>query len=159
MNFLNRPKILQFQCLKVSVFFLLLLTTWCLGWASTQTSSDVKVAMDYWAPYYSPARVTVPAGGSIHIVNPTSSPHTVTHEGCRRSGPCAFDTGALQSGQSFTIPSLPPGQYPYYCVLHPIMKGEIIVIPDNSMLSQAATQDRPLMPTSKGGEGVQLLNP
>lgn len=156
MNFLNRPKISQW--LKVSVFPFLFLSPWCPGWASTQTS-DVKVAMDYWAPYYNPARVTVPAGGSIHIVNPTSSPHTVTHVGCRRSGPCAFDTGALQSGQSFTIPALPPGRYPYYCVLHPIMEGEIIVIPDNSMLSQADTQDKALMQTRKGGEGVHLLNP
>jgi plastocyanin len=119
---------------------LLLLSNWSFGWGSTQLS-DVKVTMDYWAPYYSPALAIVPDGVSIHIVNPTSSPHTLTHDGCRMSGPCAFDTGALQSGQDFTIPALPPGRYSYYCVLHPIMKGEIIVIPNNPMLSQAETQD------------------
>lgn len=118
----------------------LLLSTLSYGWASTQ-SSDVKVTMDYWATYYRPARALVPHNVSIRIVNSTSSPHTLTHDGCRMSGPCAFDTGAVQPGKNFIIPALPPGQYSYYCVLHPIMKGEIIVIPHNPMLSQAETQD------------------
>lgn len=119
---------------------LLLLSTLNSGWASTKPT-DVSVSMDYWAPYYSPALAIVPDGGSIHIVNPTSSPHSVTHDGCRGAGSCAFDTGAIQPGQEFTIPSLPPGRYSYYCVLHPIMKGEIIVIPDHTVINQGATPD------------------
>jgi plastocyanin len=132
------------QSLRVLGIFLLLLSTWSFGWTSTQPSSnvsDMKVTMDYWAPYYRPAQAIVPDGVSIQIVNPTSSPHTLTHEGCRMSGPCAFDTGAVQPGKEFTIPSLPPGRYPYYCALHPIMSGEIMVIPRQPMLSQAATKD------------------
>ena len=132
------------QSLRVLGISLLLLSIWCFGWASTQPSSNVagmKVAMDYWAPYYSPAQAIVPDGVSIQIVNPTSSPHTLTHEGCRMSGPCVFDTGAVQPGKEFTIPSLPRGRYPYYCALHPIMRGEIIVIPRQPMLSQAANND------------------
>jgi plastocyanin len=119
---------------------LLSLLTWTFGWPST-LPADVDVTMDYWTPYYRPALAIVPDGVSIHIVNPTSSPHSVTHDGCRLSRPCAFDTGAVQPGQDFTIPSLPPGRYSYYCLLHPIMKGDILVIPKDTMLSQAATQD------------------
>lgn len=132
------------QSLRVLAISLLFLSTWSFGWASTQPSSNVsamKVTMDYWAPYYRPAQAIVPGGVAIQIVNPTSSPHTLTHEGCRMSGPCAFDTGAVQPGKEFTIPSLPPGRYPYYCALHPIMTGEIIVIPRQPMLSQAANKD------------------
>ena len=121
-------------------FPILLLSTLNSGWASTQ-SSDVNVSMDYWAPYYSPALAIVPDGGSIHVVNPTSSPHSLTHDGCRGVGSCAFDTGAVQPGQVFTIPSLPPGRYSYYCVLHPIMRGEIIVIPDHTVINQGTTHD------------------
>jgi len=131
------------QTLRVLGIPLLLVLTWSFGWASTQPSNvpDVKVTMDYWAPYYRPALAIVPDGVSIHIVNPTSSPHTLTHDGCRISGPCAFDTGAVQPGKEFTIPSLPPGEYSYYCALHPIMRGEIIVIPRKPMLSQAANKE------------------
>jgi plastocyanin len=113
----------------------LLLSTWSFGRAST-LSSEVSVRMDYWAPYYRPVQVIVPDGVAISIINPTSSPHTLTHDDCRMSGPCAFDTGAVQPGHGFMIPALPPGRYSYYCVLHPIMKGEIIVIPQQPMLSQ-----------------------
>ncbi|MDT3776080.1 cupredoxin domain-containing protein [Nitrospira sp. MA-1] len=119
---------------------LLLFSTLNPVWASTQPP-EVKVSMDYWAPYYSPALAIVPDGASIHVVNPTSSPHSLTHDGCRRTGSCAFDTGAIQPGQEFTIHSLPPGRYSYYCVLHPIMKGEIIVIPDHTVINQGATDD------------------
>ncbi|WP_342349852.1 hypothetical protein [uncultured Nitrospira sp.] len=97
--------------------------------------------MDYWAPYYNPALAIVPDGVSIHVVNPTSSPHSLTHDGCRGAGTCAFDTGAIQPGQEFTIPSLPAGRYSYYCVLHPIMKGEIVVIPDHAVIHQGPTHD------------------
>ncbi|MCA9420472.1 MAG: cupredoxin domain-containing protein [Nitrospira sp.] len=121
---------------------LLFLSFCSFGWASTQSSGvnvSVNVSMDYWAPYYRPALAIVPDGVSIHVVNPTSSPHSLTHDGCRADGPCAFDTGAVQPGQEFTIPSLPPGRYSYYCVLHPIMRGEIIVVSRNTVLSQSAT--------------------
>lgn len=137
MKILNR--LIFFKPLVVIGFPLLLLWTLNYGWASTQPSG-VNVSMDYWAPYYRPALAIVPDGASIHVVNPTSSPHSMMHDGCRVAGSCAFDTGAVQPGQEFTIPSLPPGRYSYYCVLHPIMKGEILVIPHNPMLSQAVNQ-------------------
>jgi plastocyanin len=120
--------------------FLLFLSICGPSLASTQ-SSDVRVSMDYWAPYYRPALAIVPDGVSIHVVNPTSSPHSVTHDGCRTGGPCAFDTGGVQPGQEFTIPSLPPGRYPYYCVLHPIMRGEIIVLPHHTVISQGTIHE------------------
>jgi plastocyanin len=121
---------------------LLFLSICSYGWASTPSSGvsvSVNVSMDYWAPYYKPALAIVPDGVSIHVVNPTSSPHSLTHDGCRANGRCAFDTGAVPAGHEFSIPPLPPGRYFYYCVLHPIMKGEIIVIPRNTVLSQSAT--------------------
>lgn len=128
--------------LTVLGIFLLLPVICDSGLASPQPS-DVNVSMDYWAPYYQPSLAIVPHGVSIHVVNPTSSPHSVTHEGCRIGGPCAFDTGGVQPGQEITIPSLPPGRYPYYCVLHPIMKGEIIVIPHHASISHGAIHDHP----------------
>jgi hypothetical protein len=36
--------------------------------------------------FYRPVQAIVPDGVPIHILNPTSSPHTLTHEGCRMSG-------------------------------------------------------------------------
>lgn len=128
----------------LGILFLLILSVVCVGWASKlPLPLDVKVTMEYWAPYYSPALAMVPDGASIHIVNPTSSPHTLTHDSCRVSGTgsCAFDTGVVQPGQDFIIPSLPPGRYSYYCRLHPIMTGEIFVMIRQPMPSQTANNE------------------
>lgn len=111
------------------------------GQGSTQPPL-IQVTMEYWAPYYSPALAMVPEGALVHIINPTSSPHTITHEGCRKSGPCAIDTGAIQPGEDYLIPSPPPGRYPYYCELHPIMRGEIVVTQPTPMVSQATAHDQ-----------------
>ena len=49
------------SALRVLGIPLFLLSTWGFGWASTDVS-DVKVRMDYWAPYYRPALAIVPDG-------------------------------------------------------------------------------------------------
>jgi plastocyanin len=90
--------------------------------------------MDSGSPYYVPAAATVTTGGAIRWDNPTPTHHTVTHDGCLdESGRCAFDSGAVEPGGTYTIPSLPPGRYPYQCRIHPIMRGMIIVT-DSPML-------------------------
>lgn len=130
--------------LAVLGIFFLFLSICSYGWASTPSSGvsvSVNVSMDYWAPYYKPVLAIVPNGFSIHVVNPTSSPHSVTHDGCRANGSCVFDTGAVQPGGEFNIPSLPPGRYSYYCVLHPIMRGEIIVLPHHTVVGQGTLQN------------------
>jgi plastocyanin len=127
--------------------FLVVLSTGSFVEASSQPA-PVKVLMDYWAPYYRPVSAVVPDGGAIHIVNSTSSPHTVTHEGCRGGGTCAFDTGTVQPRTTFIIPPLPPGRYSYFCMLHPIMKGEIVVIPHDPILSHTSNTENHELGTS-----------
>lgn len=99
-------------------------------------SHEALVTMDYAAPYYAPSSVIVPTGTSIHIFNPTSSPHTVTHDGCiDKNGFCAFDTGTIGPDEKFIMRPLAPGRYPYHCALHPLMKGEILVGPQQLKVS------------------------
>jgi plastocyanin len=95
------------------------------------------VLMDSGSPYYVPASVTVTAGAAIRWDNPTPTHHTVTHDGCfQEDTRCIFDSGAVDPGSSYTIPSLPPGRYPYQCRIHPIMRGLIIVTDSSSVPSQ-----------------------
>lgn len=138
MNRKSTPTISPYL-LMIGIFFLLLSTT-DVGWSSTRPDR-VSVRMEYWAPYYIPVLALVPDGASIHILNPTSSPHTITHEACWHSESCAFDSGAVQPGRDFVISSLLPGKYSYYCRLHPIMKGEIVVVPRSSGLNRSSVQD------------------
>ena len=104
---------------------------------TSATPPVAQVLMDSGSPYYVPASVTVTAGAAIRWDNPTPTHHTVTHDGCfQEDTRCVFDSGAVDPGSSYTIPSLPPGRYPYQCRIHPIMRGLIIVTESAQMPSQ-----------------------
>ena len=97
-------------------------------------ASLVRVAPSFVPEGLVPAAVTVTAGGAVRWDNPTPTHHTVTHDGCfEEGGRCAFDSGAVEPNGTYTIPSLPPGRYPYQCRIHPIMRG-IIIVTDSSLL-------------------------
>jgi plastocyanin len=104
------------------------------AWPTSATPPTAQVYMDSGSPYYVPAAVTVTAGAAVRWDNPTPTQHTVTHDGCfDESGRCAFDSGAVEPGGTYTIPELPPGRYPYQCRIHPVMRG-IIIVTDSPLL-------------------------
>lgn len=84
--------------------------------------------MESWSPYFAPVAATVTAGSTIRWENPTGSHHTITHDGCRGTGACAFDSGSIGPDGVFELAGLPPGPYPYHCTLHPIMRGTVIIV-------------------------------
>ncbi|HXH86890.1 MAG TPA: hypothetical protein VNI35_08670 [Nitrospira sp.] len=90
--------------------------------------NSVSIILEGLAPYYVPQVAVVPVGSVVTWTNPTPSPHSIRHDGCLTVGPCAFDSGAVLPDGTFSIPMLPPGQYPYHCELHPVMRGTLVVV-------------------------------
>ena len=118
---------------RVTIFFLSIAGV-AAAWPTSATPPPAQVFMDSGSPYYVPAAVTVTPGVPVRWDNPTPTHHTVTHDGCfEEGGRCAFDSGAVDPNGTYTIPSLPPGRYPYQCRIHPIMRG-IIIVTDSSQL-------------------------
>ena len=70
---------------------------------------------------YKPGKLTLKAGTSLDVINKDSEPHTLTADDK------SFDTGNLDKGRSKTITLTAAGAFPYYCTLHPYMKGTITV--------------------------------
>ncbi|UCE64292.1 MAG: hypothetical protein JSU59_03885 [Nitrospirota bacterium] len=99
------------------------------------TPSFLRIQIDGLSPYYSPKAAHVSLGTVIRWENPTATHHTITHDGCRNGGYCAFDSGAIAPKGKFSLNSLAPGKYPYHCTLHPIMRG-IVVVQDDGMLQE-----------------------
>ena len=97
--------------------------------------SFLRIQMDGFSPYYSPNAVKVGVGTIIRWENPTATHHTITHDGCKDGGNCAFDSGAIAPKGKFSLYSLAPGRYPYHCTLHPIMRG-IVVVQEGGMLQE-----------------------
>lgn len=105
--------------------------------AATAAPPQPAIRMDTLWPYYHPAVARVPSRSPIEWANPTSLPHTVTHDGCT-AGACAFDSGPVPPGGIFSLPGLAPGRYPYHCSLHPVMRGVLVVQGQRVRLSEHA---------------------
>jgi plastocyanin len=72
---------------------------------------------------YDPATITVPVGTTITWTNTDSVDHTVTADD--RS----WDSGHIAQGQTFSRTFTTAGTFPYFCTIHPNMKGTVIVTP------------------------------
>ncbi|HET7814537.1 MAG TPA: cupredoxin family copper-binding protein [Candidatus Baltobacteraceae bacterium] len=69
---------------------------------------------------FAPATLTVRAGTTVRFVNNDSEAHTVTAKN-------GFNSGGLDTGDSWSHRFDRPGTYRYFCALHPYMKGTIVV--------------------------------
>jgi plastocyanin len=88
--------------------------------AQHQHGSDpgaARVAIGY--SDYRPARLDVLTGSTVMWTNGSSRQHTVTAEDD------SFDSGRIATGQDFSRQFDAPGAYPYYCRLHPTIRGSV----------------------------------
>jgi cytochrome c oxidase subunit 2 len=82
-------------------------------------------------PAYDPDPLTVKVGDTIAVNNEDTTPHTVTN-GKDATDPNMgklFDTSIINAGDSGEIVTtgLKPGEYPYFCSVHPYMTGTLTV--------------------------------
>lgn len=71
---------------------------------------------------FAPARLTVPAGTRVVWTNQDEEPHVITSAGSLFASSKGLDTS-----DSYAVTFSKPGTYAYYCSIHPMMVGTIIV--------------------------------
>lgn len=71
---------------------------------------------------YDPDPVTIQAGGKVTWINRDAAPHTATAD----DG--SFDTGTLEMGKLKSESFKEAGSYPYFCEIHPDMRGTVEVV-------------------------------
>jgi plastocyanin len=71
---------------------------------------------------FAPKMLTVPVGATVIWTNRDEEPHVVVSAGALFKSSAALDTGESY-GTTFTK----PGTYAYYCSIHPMMVGTVIV--------------------------------
>lgn len=89
------------------------------GGAPAATGTEVKI--DNFA--FNPAVITVKAGTQVIWVNKDDIPHTVD------SSQGKFKSAALDTDEKFEFKFSEPGEYPFFCRMHPKMTGKVIVQP------------------------------
>ena len=85
------------------------------------TEAASQVMIDNFV--YSPVALTVKAGTTVTWINHDDIPHTVD------STDKKFKSAALDTDDKFEFRFTEPGEYPFYCRIHPKMTGKIIVQP------------------------------
>ena len=77
---------------------------------------------------YDPNVVTIDVGGEVTWLNGDTAAHTVTSGDIEKDGPDGhFDSSLFMAGKSFTHVFEEAGEFPYFCLVHPWMKGTVIV--------------------------------
>src|SRR5918999_806984 len=83
------------------------------------------------SPDYDPDELTASAGSEVTVVNQDTLPHTATSGTGPQDPESAqlFDTSLINGGESATLSlaQVTPGQYDYYCMVHPYMTGKLNV--------------------------------
>jgi plastocyanin len=85
--------------------------------AQAQGASAVSI-IDF---AFQPASVTVPVGATVTWTNNGMAPHTST------SSAGGWNSGTLNSGQSFSFTFSRAGSFSYICTIHPQMMGTVVV--------------------------------
>lgn len=81
--------------------------------------------------HFQPMTLTVPAGTRVVFINRDDEPHTVASTDGKFPKSKALDTG-----QEYAVALAAPGDYGFFCTVHPTMTGKITV-------TAAATEPKP----------------
>lgn len=123
----------------------LLVGAMLVGSTSTARGATHEIQIANFA--YGPEELTITAGDTVTWTNEDGVIHTAT------SIDGAFDSGDLDTGQSYSLTFTTPGTYEYLCTPHPWMTGRIVVV------AAAATAAPQPMPSSGDLPNVALAAP
>jgi plastocyanin len=87
--------------------------------AAEEKNAAASITIDNFS--FSPKEITVAAGTTITWVNHDDVPHTVV------SPDKKFRSKALDTDDQFSFTFTDAGTYSYFCSVHPMMTGKIIV--------------------------------
>ncbi len=71
---------------------------------------------------FKPAHITIKRGTKVRWINKDTSPHTATANNGR-----SFHSGRLRKGQRYSHTFKRAGKNPYFCKIHPHMRGSVTV--------------------------------
>jgi len=87
--------------------------------AQEKPASMAEVKIDNFS--FGPAAITVSVGTTVTWINRDDIPHTVV------STEKVFKSKVLDTDEKFSYTFTKPGEYPYFCSIHPKMTGKVVV--------------------------------
>jgi len=102
----------------VGMTFVMFFDQTVVAWAD---NANVDVGIANFA--FTPAALTVKAGETVTFENRDSTVHSLVGVGG------FFRSKPLDTDDKFSFTFDKPGEYSYFCGLHPYMKGKVVVVP------------------------------
>ena len=93
-----------------------------------------------------PAKISVGVGDSVIWSNDDTAAHTVTSGTSIGGGNGIFDSSLFLAGTTFEVRFDSPGEYPYFCMVHPWMQGEVVVKGTTVTPTPTPTPSTPTIP-------------
>lgn len=87
--------------------------------AQEKPASTAEVKIDNFS--FGPMAITVSVGTTVTWINRDDIPHTVV------STDKVFKSKVLDTDEKFSFTFTKPGEYPYFCSIHPKMTGKVVV--------------------------------
>ena len=94
--------------------------------AATAPAGQTSTTVEIHNMQFTPRMLTVAPGTKVTWVNEDEAPHTVTEKNR------VFRSDALDTKDNFSYTFTTPGEFTYFCTIHPMMVGKIIVKPASS---------------------------
>lgn len=91
-----------------------------LAVAQAPAAATASVKIDNFV--FGPAVLTIKVGTTVTWTNNDDVPHAVVSD-----DHTTFKSKVLDTDQSFSFTFTKPGQYPYFCSIHPHMTGKVVV--------------------------------
>lgn len=91
---------------------------------------------------FAPADLTLTEGSRLTFANADAAPHNVVSDATTRAGAAVFRSGVISAGETSAVEGVEkvkPGVYPFYCSLHPSMRGALTVTARNGAPTIVAT--------------------
>ena len=102
----------------VGMMFMLFFDQTVVAWAD---DANANVGIAKFA--FTPAALTVKSGETVTFENHDSTVHSIVGVGG------FFRSKPLDTDDKFSFTFDKPGEYSYFCGLHPYMKGKVVVVP------------------------------
>lgn len=97
------------------------------GALTQQGNQQTVVMLNY---VFDPATITIKAGTTVIWVNNDSVPHKiVSGSSASDTNPSLFSSDNLAQGESYSYTFATVGTFDYFCQIHPLMKGKVVVTP------------------------------
>ena len=87
--------------------------------AAAVAANSAAIQIDNF--HYTPPSLVVAPGTTVTWTNADDSPHTVREKDGK------FKSAALDTDDKFSQTFAEPGEYEYFCSIHPYMTGKIVV--------------------------------